>query len=335
MMKISTKMMALITLILSTILVMSSENWFSMWMGLEINMLSFIPLMEMGKNYKSSESKMMYFLIQSMSSIMFLFMIIMTPMMMINEININKITIMVITMSMMMKLGIAPMHMWFINIMNKISWNNCLILMTWQKMAPMFILSNMQNNNMIVNMCAMMSAMIGAIGGINQTSMQKIMAFSSVNHLGWMLICLNFDNEMWMKYLMIYSIMIIMLTTTFNKKSINYINQMNMNMNNNTEKINTMIMFLSLGGLPPFIGFLPKWIVIQSMISQGSMTMIMILMFSSMITLFYYIRMMSPVIMNFNLMNKWNLKSNNLKNFNMLKMMINLSLPLTMIMNMI
>nr|UJG45345.1 NADH dehydrogenase subunit 2 [Aquarius najas] len=335
MIKISTKMMALFTLILSTIMIMSSENWFSMWMGLEINMLSFIPLMEKSKNYKSSESKMMYFLIQSLSSIMFLFMIITTPMMMINEIIMNKMNIIILTMSMMMKLGVAPLHMWFINIMNKISWNNCLILMTWQKMGPMLILSNIQNNNMVINMCAIMSAMIGAIGGINQTSMKKIMAFSSVNHLGWMILCLNYDNEMWIKYLMIYSIMIIMLTTTFNKNSINFINQMNMMTKNNTEKINIMIMFLSLGGLPPFIGFLPKWIVIQSSIYEGSMTTIMILMFTSMVTLFYYMRMMSPIIMNFNMMNKWNNKNNNLKNFNMFKMMINLSLPLTMMMNMI
>nr|ALQ12060.1 NADH dehydrogenase subunit 2 [Aquarius elongatus] len=335
MIKISTKTMALVTLIMSTIMVLSSENWFSMWMGLEINMLSFIPLMEESKKYKSSESKMMYFLIQSLSSIVFLFMIIMNPMMMMNEMFTEKINTIIITMTMMMKMGVAPMHMWFINIMEKISWNNCLILMSWQKIAPMFILSNIQNNNTIINMCAIMSSVIGAIGGINQTSMQKIMAFSSVNHLGWMIICLNFDNEMWMKYLIIYSIMITTMTMTFNKNSINFINQMNMNTKNNMEKMNIMIMFLSLGGLPPFIGFLPKWIVIQSMINEGSMTTIMILMFTSMITLFYYMRMMSPMIMSFNIMNKWNIKNNNMKNFNMIKMMINLALPLTMMMNMI
>uniref|UniRef100_C5HIM4 NADH-ubiquinone oxidoreductase chain 2 n=1 Tax=Aquarius paludum TaxID=95691 RepID=C5HIM4_AQUPA len=335
MIKLSTKTMALMTLIMSTIMVLSSENWFSMWMGLEINMLSFIPLMEESKKHKSSEAKMMYFLIQSLSSIMFLFMIITNPMMMMNEMITEKITIIMMTMSMMMKMGVAPLHMWFINIMNKISWNNCLILMSWQKIAPMFILSNIYNNNMIINICAIMSSMIGAIGGINQTSMQKIMAFSSVNHLGWMIICLNFDNEMWIKYLIIYSIMITMLTTMFNKNSINFINQMNMNTKNNMEKMNIMIMFLSLGGLPPFIGFLPKWIVIQSMINEGSMTTIMILMFTSMVTLFYYMRMMSPMIMSFNTMNKWNIKNNNLKNFNMFSMTINLALPLTMIMNMI
>nr|YP_009560650.1 NADH dehydrogenase subunit 2 [Gigantometra gigas]AZZ73255.1 NADH dehydrogenase subunit 2 [Gigantometra gigas]AZZ73268.1 NADH dehydrogenase subunit 2 [Gigantometra gigas] len=335
MMKISTKTMALSTTMLSTMTIMSSENWLSMWMGLEINMLSFIPLMEKEKNYKTSEAKMMYFLIQSMSSIMFIFTIILTPMMMINENFNNQEMMMIITASMMMKLGAAPMHMWFINIMNKISWNNCLLLMTWQKIAPLYIMSNINQNFMIMNMCAMTSSLIGAIGGINQTSIHKIMAFSSVNHLGWLIICLKYDNEMWIKYMIIYMLIIMMMTKTFEKNSINFINQMNMNNKTFMEKMNFMILFLSLGGMPPFIGFLPKWIVVQSLIKESSMMIIMILMFTSMITLFFYMRMMSPMLMNYNTMNKWNIKNNNLKNFNMIKIMINFSLPLTMMMNMI
>nr|AKN01351.1 NADH dehydrogenase subunit 2 [Ptilomera tigrina] len=313
MLKKSTKIMMMMTLIMSTIMVISSENWFSMWMGLEINMLSFIPLMEEYKNYFSSQSKMMYFLIQSLSSIMFIFIIVMNPISIINEVMTNQLYMIMLTLSMMMKMGMAPVHMWFVNIMNKMNWMNCTILMTWQKLAPMYIMSNFISNNSMINMCSILSAMIGAIGGLNQTSIKSIMAYSSINHLGWITICLSHDNETWMKYLIIYSMMIFIMTKFMEKKSINFINQMNINLKTKTEKMNFMIMMLSLGGLPPFIGFLPKWLVIQSLMNNDCKISILILMMSSMITLFYYMRMITPMLMMNNYINKWNIKSKNMK----------------------
>nr|YP_011010225.1 NADH dehydrogenase subunit 2 [Halobates sobrinus]WPW46814.1 NADH dehydrogenase subunit 2 [Halobates sobrinus]WPW46840.1 NADH dehydrogenase subunit 2 [Halobates sobrinus] len=334
MMKISTKMMMLTTTMMSTLLVLSSENWFSMWMGLEINMLSFIPLMEESKNLMSSESKMIYFIIQSMASMMFLFMITMSPLIMINENLINKLPMSMITLSMCMKIGMAPMHLWFINIMKKLKWNNCMLLMTWQKIAPLYVMSNTNNNIFMINILAITSAIIGAIGGINQTSTKKIMAYSSVNHLGWITTCIVYDNETWMKYLIIYSMIIMILTKSFEKKSINFINQMNMNMKTKTEKMSFIVMMLSLGGLPPFLGFLPKWLVIQSLMNNGCKMTILILMMTSMITLFYYLRMITPIIMMNNYINKWNIKSSNMKITYMLNLIINMMLPITMIISM-
>nr|WPW47282.1 NADH dehydrogenase subunit 2 [Halobates alluaudi] len=334
MMKISTKIMMLMTTIMSTLLVLSSENWFGMWMGLEINMLSFIPLMEEEKNMMSSESKMIYFIIQSMASMMFVFMITVNPLIMIDENMINYLPMSVITLSMMIKMGMAPMHLWFINIMKKLKWDNCLIIMTWQKIAPLSILSNTNNNIFMINMVAILSALIGAIGGINQTSTKKIMAYSSVNHLGWITTCVMYDNETWMKYLMIYSLMIFVLTETFKKKSINFINQMNTNMKTKTEKISIIMMMLSLGGLPPFLGFLPKWLVIQSLMNNECKMTIIILMMTSMITLFYYMRMITPIIMMNSYINKWNIKSKNMKMTYMMNFIINMMLPITMIISM-
>nr|QEH58940.1 NADH dehydrogenase subunit 2 [Trepobates sp. XD-2019] len=334
-MKISTKMMMFMTLVISTIMVMSSENWMSMWMGLEINMMSFIPLMEKNKNYMSSESKMMYFLIQSLGSIMFIFTIIINPTITISENLVKEIMINIIVMSMMMKMGMAPMHTWFINIMNKISWNNCLILMTWQKLAPLYIMSCTVLSTKMITLWSIMSAITGAIGGINQTSIKKIMAFSSVNHLGWMTMCMKYDSEMWIKYLMIYSTILIMLTSWMSKTSTNYINQINMNMKTKMEKMMLIMMMMSLGGLPPFIGFMPKWLVIQSLINTKSLFTLMILMTTSMITLFYYMRMMTPMIMMSSSMNKWNIKSNNYKMNYTFMFIINMMLPMTMMINLL
>nr|YP_010263941.1 NADH dehydrogenase subunit 2 [Halobates peronis]UIG88247.1 NADH dehydrogenase subunit 2 [Halobates peronis] len=334
MMNMSTKIVMLLTTMMSTVLVLSSENWFSMWMGLEINMLSFIPLMEESKNLMSSESKMIYFIIQSMASMMFLFMITMNPLIMINENLMNKLSMMMITMSMAMKIGMAPMHLWFINIMKKLKWNNCMLLMTWQSIAPLYVMSNTNNNIILINTLAITSSMIGAIGGINQTSLKKIMAYSSVNHLGWMATCVIYDNETWMKYLIIYSMIIWILTNSLKKKSINFINQMNMNVKTKTEMMSFIVMMLSLGGLPPFLGFMPKWMIIQSLMNNECMITIMILMMTSMITLFYYLRMITPIILMNNYINKWNMNSKNMKSTYLMNLVINMMLPITMIISM-
>nr|YP_011010537.1 NADH dehydrogenase subunit 2 [Xenobates singaporensis]WPW47178.1 NADH dehydrogenase subunit 2 [Xenobates singaporensis] len=328
----TTKIMALTTLLLSTMIIISSENWLSMWMGLEINMLSFIPILKKNKNKNSSQAKMIYFLIQSMSSILFLFTIIMTPTMM-NMSNMNM-SMMLINMTMFMKMGMAPMHMWFVNIMNKISWENCIILLTWQKIGPMFMLSNMNTNKMIIMIMTTFSAIIGAIGGINQTSMKMILAFSSINHMGWMFFCMKFDNEMWIKYLIIYSFLMINLIMFLKKNSINYINQMTINMKTKTQKMNIIIMMMSIGGLPPFMGFLPKWIVIQSILPSNEMIIMLILMMTSMITLFYYMRMISPIIMINSTTQKWMMKSYEDKKIMTWNLLFNLMLPMTMLLNM-
>nr|YP_011010290.1 NADH dehydrogenase subunit 2 [Ventidius malayensis]WPW46905.1 NADH dehydrogenase subunit 2 [Ventidius malayensis] len=333
MLKNSNKNMMMLSLILSTIMVISSENWFSIWIGLEINMMSFVPLMEKSKNFLSSESKMIYFIIQSSASIMFMFTIISNPIIMIKEEMLDSTTMAIMTMSMATKMGMAPMHLWFINIISKISWGNCMILMTWQKLAPMYVISTLYNNSVIITSISILSALVGAIGGINQTSIKKVLAFSSINHMGWMTICLKHNNETWIKYLLIYSIMIILLTKNLEMKSINFINQMNINMKTKIEKTNFLIMMLSLGGLPPFIGFLPKWLVIQSLIQTESMFTLFILMMTSMITLFYYLRMITPMIMSNNIINKWNTNSFNMKTNYMIMMGFNMMLPLTLIIN--
>jgi NADH-ubiquinone oxidoreductase chain 2 len=48
--------------------------------------------------------------------------------------------------------------------------------------------------------------------------------------------------------------------------------------------------FMSLGGLPPFIGFLPKWLILQVLVSEGMMLVSFIIILTRLLTLFYYLR---------------------------------------------
>nr|YP_002727936.1 NADH dehydrogenase subunit 2 [Orius niger]ABZ02073.1 NADH dehydrogenase subunit 2 [Orius niger] len=319
-MKMYTKMMFMMMMVMGTMITLSSNTWLSMWMGLEINMMAFIPMIYKMKNNKSAESSMIYFLTQSMSSMIMLFSISMNFMM---ENNILLI------MSLMIKMGAAPFHMWFTEMINKMSWMNCLVLMTWQKVAPMFIMSNTSSKMIIVS--SLMSTIIGAMGGLNQTSIRKIMAFSSINHMGWMMMCTLFNNNLWMFYLTIYSMMMVPLTLMFSNNMIMHTSQMMNSMKTMIEKMNITCMMLSMGGMPPMIGFLPKWMAINSMMSNNMYMIMTMMIMMSMITLFYYMRITMSTMMIFEVQKKWMMLKQKNKIYPMIMIMMNLMLTTMML----
>nr|AZL35868.1 NADH dehydrogenase subunit 2 [Cosmoscarta exultans] len=286
----STKMMFMMFMLMSTMMSLSSNNWFGGWMGLEINLMSFIPLMLNKFNYYSSESMMKYFIIQSMGSMIMLMGIIMMALKINNQVNL------LIMCGLMTKLGVAPFHMWIPSVIDGLSWLNCMIMFSWQKVATLMLLSYL-NNFSIMLLPITMSLLIGAAGGINQSSLKKILAYSSINNMGWIMIAMKSSMTLWINYFLIYSFMIISLTLMLNKMNINYINQCFLTSFNSMNKLFLSMMLFSMGGLPPMLGFLPKWMVIQSMIYNNDYLMSIIMVMTSLITLFYYIRISMMMIL--------------------------------------
>nr|ATD53063.1 NADH dehydrogenase subunit 2 [Paphnutius ruficeps] len=286
----STKMLFFAFLVFSTIISLSSNNWFGGWMGLEINLMSFIPLMYSSVNYYSSESSMSYFIIQSSSSTILLLGIILTSM------SIEFSTSVIIMFGLMISLGIAPFHMWVPGVMEGLSWFNCLILSSWQKVASLMLLSYSFSSYFMV-IPILLSLAFGAIGGINQSSIKKLMAYSSINNVGWIVAGMMISMSVWLSYFIIYFLMIFLLMILFNKENVNYVNQLFMTTFSSSIKLLFSIMMMSLGGLPPLLGFLPKWVIIQYMIMSEWYFLILFMVLFSLITLFYYIRMCATMML--------------------------------------
>nr|YP_010528135.1 NADH dehydrogenase subunit 2 [Priassus spiniger]UXW64237.1 NADH dehydrogenase subunit 2 [Priassus spiniger] len=314
-------------LILSTMITISSNSWLSMWVGLELNMMSFIPLILNKSNKSSSEAAMIYFLVQSVSSMLMLMMALISICNYIMSINLIN---MLINISLLIKLGAAPFHMWMPEMMSKMEWNKCMILMTWQKIAPLMMMMN-NNNNMIIQLSIIWSVVIGSLGGINQMSLRKMMGYSSINHLGW-LMAMNKYINLWIIYMIIYSLMILLICWMFMNYKMYFMNQVSSINLNMMEKISFFIMMLSMGGLPPFIGFLPKWITIQSMINEKEFFIMFVMIMFSLILLMYYLRVMTSMFLSFNSSIKWFSVQNN-KLLTLTIFLVNLSLPVILIMD--
>nr|YP_010004093.1 NADH dehydrogenase subunit 2 [Appias nero]QNR01199.1 NADH dehydrogenase subunit 2 [Appias nero] len=284
----SNKMFFIFILFFSTLISISSNTWLGCWIGLEINLLSFIPLISNSKNLLHTEASLKYFLTQSIASINFLFSILL-KMILFKNFEMNNFLSIMINSSLLMKMGSAPFYFWFPNVMEGLSWMNCFILMTWQKISPMILLSYYMNNNFIL-FIMILNVMIGAISGFNQTSIRKLMAFSSINNLGWLMASMLISENIWLMYFFIYTLMNFIMCFLFHMLNIFYINQiMNFNLISFI-KISLLINFFSLGGLPPFLGFFPKWIIINFLITNNSFFISFIFVMSSLIMLFFYIR---------------------------------------------
>nr|YP_009740641.1 NADH dehydrogenase subunit 2 [Heteropternis respondens]QID03603.1 NADH dehydrogenase subunit 2 [Heteropternis respondens] len=302
----SMKLLFLSSMMMGSILSISSNSWLGIWMGLEINLLSIIPMLTDNKNLMINESAIKYFIIQTLASTTMLVSILFIQMKYLMWWEKENIPLMMITSSMMMKMGAAPFHFWLPEVMSSTSWMNCLILLTWQKIAPMMILSYCIKVSNFIFLVIMMSITIGAIGGLNQTSLRQIMAYSSINNSGWMISSLIISENMWELYFYIYSVMNAIIVITFKSMNLFFLNQIYLMGNMKTEiKFMVMISLLSLGGLPPLLGFLPKWIIIQTLISNKMTALVLLMIMLTTITLYYYMRISFAAIIMSHTENSW------------------------------
>nr|WCJ52988.1 NADH dehydrogenase subunit 2 [Aphis aurantii] len=302
-----TKIMFFIMLMFSTLMSISASNWLSMWMGLELNLFSIIPILNFKSSIYSIEATMKYFLIQAFASILLLIFLINKNFYFFNNSNI------LIMMPLLMKLSLMPFHLWLPSMMEGLNWTSCLLMMTWQKISPLIMISYLNTDKNLIFLITLIS--MNSMFGLNQNSMRKILAMSSINNSTWMLFAILLNNKLWMNYFLIYSMLNFLIIKILNNYKINYINQLKFFNLNFFFKLNMMMLIFSIMGLPPMIGFLMKWMLIKTLIYNHMYLIMMMLIMLTILNLFFYIKMSYFMLFNFNLFNKWYLQ-NKKNNYN-------------------
>nr|AOR07181.1 NADH dehydrogenase subunit 2 [Mesenchytraeus hydrius] len=295
-------------MITSSVMAMSSSNWLFLWAGMELNLLSFIPLIMISNSNQETEASIKYFLAQALgSSIMLMSSLSLWFYSSIPSLYMSSL----LMMSMLLKIGMAPCHLWYPSVMTSISWLSCLILSTWQKLAPLaiisFIMTSSSSSMMLI--LGAMNALIGGAIGMNQVHLRAIMAYSSITHMGWM-ISLAAMNKLipTIMYFMFYSMLIAPIFIIFHKFSIST----SMNMNKLMSKapilqISIPVLMLSLGGLPPLTGFIPKWMTIE-ILSSSNPYILMVLIAGAMMNLYFYLNITFSLMLSPSLSNMPNMK---------------------------
>ncbi len=219
---------------------------------------------------------------------------------------------MLISSTIILKSGTAPFHFWFPRVIEGLSWYSGYLLITWQKIAPLIILSYCLNLNLLI-FIIFCSIIFGRLGGINQTSLRKLIAFSSVNHLGWIIRRIINSEIIWFTYFLFYCFLNFSIIYLFNNFKLFNINQTFKTFySNKFIRISLFVLLLSLGGLPPFLGFIPKWIIIELLVKNNMFFTLTIIIIFTLITLYFYLRIIyASLLLNYSTIN-WNFKSNTL-----------------------
>nr|YP_009538182.1 NADH dehydrogenase subunit 2 [Indicator maculatus]ADW66051.1 NADH dehydrogenase subunit 2 [Indicator maculatus]AHY87104.1 NADH dehydrogenase subunit 2 [Indicator maculatus]AYN73683.1 NADH dehydrogenase subunit 2 [Indicator maculatus] len=291
------KLIMLISLILGTTITISSNHWAMIWAGLEINTLAIIPMISKPHHPRAIEATIKYFLTQAAASATVLFSSMInawaTGQWDISQLT-NTTSCLLLTTAIAMKLGLVPFHFWFPEVLQGSSLTTALLLSTVMKLPPIAILLFTFNslNPHLLTLMAIASAALGGWMGLNQTQIRKILAFSSISHLGWMAIILVHSPKLTFLTFLLYSLLTSTIFLTLN--SSNIINMPTLMTSwTKTPMLNASLMLtlLSLAGLPPLIGFLPKWLIIQELTKQEMTMAALTITLLSLLSLFFYLRL--------------------------------------------
>nr|CAL37048.1 NADH dehydrogenase subunit 2 [Boa imperator] len=282
---------------LSTILVMASTHWIMAWTCLEINTLSMIPMISKPNHPRSTEAATKYFLTQTLASMTVMFAATMNAMETSQwemTLTTNHTSTTLITLALMMKMAAAPFHFWLPEVTQGTTTLTSLTMLTWQKLAPLSILlalSNKINQTALLTM-AIMSITVGGLGGLNQTQMRKLMAFSSIAHTGWILSTIAISpgiSTLTMTIYILSTTPVFMLLHSTSSTTMKDIGTMWTTSPLMTTALMTTI--LSMGGLPPLTGFMPKWLILNKMVMFDMITEATMMAMASLLSLYIYLRL--------------------------------------------
>lgn len=309
----------LLSLGLGTTLTFASSHWLLAWIGLEISTLAIIPLIAQHHHPRAAEATTKYFVIQAAAAALILF--ASTTNAWITgqwdiSFDLHTFPATILTMALALKIGLAPVHFWLPEVLQGLDLTTGLILSTWQKLAPFILICQIiPTSPNLITLLGILSTLVGGWGGLNQTQLRKILAYSSIAHFGWIIIVIQFNQNLAILALAIY------IPITFSTFIIFKIN--------NATTINTLatswaktptiaaiapMIILSLAGLPPLSGFIPKWIILKELTNQDLPLTASIIALSALISLYFYLRLSYAVALtispnNLNATTPWRLRT--------------------------
>nr|QWE37086.1 NADH dehydrogenase subunit 2 [Neogobius fluviatilis] len=281
---------------LGTTLTFASSHWLLAWMGLEISTLAIIPLMSNHHHPRAVEATTKYFLVQATAAATLLFAST-TNAWLTGQWNIYSMThpvsATIIILALSLKIGLAPLHTWLPEVLQGLDLPTGLILSTWQKLAPFALLLQIPlENHTIIVLLALTSTLVGGWGGLNQTQLRKILAYSSIAHLGWMFLVIQFSPSLTFLALVTYLVMTSAAFLTLHMNNVYTLNALATSWAK-TPLITSLLpmVLLSLGGLPPLSGFMPKWMILQELTKQGLPLTATIAAMTALLSLYFYLRL--------------------------------------------
>nr|AUO29197.1 NADH dehydrogenase subunit 2 [Pristurus rupestris rupestris] len=287
----------LLTLFSSTLITLASNHWLLAWLGLELNTLAVLPLISSPHHPRATEATTKYFMAQTTASTIILLTGTITAwhtgQWTISNLTPPSTTVLLIA-AIMLKLGTAPLHFWYPDVLQGSTMPTALIISTWQKLAPLALLymTLYTTPPNLLLMLGFLSITIGGWTGLLHTQTRKLMACSSIGHMGWLLVALVLNPKLATLTLMIYLLMTSAIFITLTSTEAKTITDIGTIWPHTPPQATlTAMTLLSLGGLPPMTGFAPKWLIIKDLTLHHLTPLATTLALLSLPALYFYVRL--------------------------------------------
>ena len=311
---------------LGSFILISSNNFLTAFIGIELQSLSLYLMAAFNtKNLESNEAGIKYFSLGALSSGFLLFGISMVyfdnSSIQFSEIehvsHFTEIGLALILIALFFKVSAAPFHIWTPDVYQGSPTISVLFFATLPKFASLIFLfrfflemdiSSYSSLLFIFKTVCILSLLIGAYGAITQTVIKRLLAFSSINHIGFILLSiLSFkflSQGIFFFYLLIYlvtnfGVFSVLLTLRNSSGELKLISDLSgLKTHNKSKAIALLVLFFSLAGIPPFAGFFAKFFILTASMNEGLIYLSLIAVLSSVIAAFYYLRVIKNMFFN-------------------------------------
>jgi len=308
--------------VLGMMIMISSNDLIVFYMGLELQSLALYVLATFNRDQiKSSEAGLKYFVLSALSSGLLLYGCSLiygftgsTNFNLIaNQLNSNEYAltfgIVFILVGLAFKISAVPFHMWAPDVYEGSPTSVTLFFTMVPKIAALTVfirflyvpfLNLIDQWQMILIFLSIASMLFGAIAAIGQTNLKRLVAYSSIGHVGYALAGLATGTNDGIQSSVIYiTIYILMNLGLFScllmmKRNNEYYEEIDdlsgLSKNHPLLSISLLVILFSLAGIPPLAGFFAKFYIFKSVIEQSMYFLAIVGLLSTVVAAFYYLR---------------------------------------------
>ena len=309
---------------LGMMLMVSANNLLALYMGLELQSLALYVVAAINRdNLKSTEAGLKYFVLGALSSGMLLYGISLVYGF-TGQIGFDAIAqaltgterqigllfgLVFILAGLAFKISAVPFHMWTPDVYEGAPTPVTAFFASAPKMAAMAMLVRVVMDGFkpvtadwqqVIVFISIASMVLGAFAAIGQTNIKRLMAYSSIGHVGFALVGLAAGSEAGVRGVAIYMIIYLVMTLgTFAfilsmRTKDNQVEQIadlaGLSRTNPIRAVVLTILMFSLAGIPPLAGFFAKWYVFLAAIQADLLALSVIGVLASVVGAFYYLR---------------------------------------------
>jgi len=291
-------------IVLGTLFSLSSTRWLAIWLGFEINILGFTPLL-LTFSPQRTEGAVKYLLVQASGSALLLIRGLLSWLRENSPfVNLeSQSRRLLLILSLLLKIGVFPFYFWVPSVINRRGWTRCLLLITWQKVVPLTLLSYLhltQRQVTLLRVIATFRILVGGLLGINQTQLRRLVAYSSIAHGGWMVLLTPLSFRALKSYFLIYSLISWTLLRALLSTSQTSLPQRKaLDSKRGLDSLRIMVSLLSLGGIPPLIGFFAKFVAIQGILRRSMVWVLAFAIRGALISLRYYLTLLFSLFVSY------------------------------------